>query len=214
MFRFEKDLKLFGVYLYSIGGKQLYELLQANLVTSLPCPSTVIKCASRVSDPALEGVLRFDELAEFLRTRNLPMTVFISEDGTRIVTRPVYDRSTNKIVGFVGALDKRGLPDTSPFHAVSEEAIRAMFEKYPKAAIGYVIMAQPLQDGCAAFCLGLLGTNNQFSAEDVVRRWNYIKQELARVGITILGFSSDGGKHNRFKGEAYLYGLTFFKLKI
>lgn len=188
-------MKLFGTYMYVTGGKQNYEVLQANLINSMPSPSLIIKHISKVRDPIEEGVLRFDELQEYLDQNNLPTVVFISEDGTRIISRVVYDSKTNRIVGLVGELDRNGLPDTSPFMALNEETVKNMFAKYPQAKIAYVIMAQPLRDGASAFCLGLFGTDNKFDSSAVLRRWNYIEAGLERAGIIVLGFSSDGGKY-------------------
>lgn len=193
--RFDRDLKPFGTYMYVTGGKQNYEVLQANLINSMPSPSLIIKHISKVRDPIEEGVLRFDELQEYLDQNNLPTVVFISEDGTRIISRVVYDSKTNRIVGLVGELDRNGLPDTSPFMALNEETVKNMFAKYPQAKIAYVIMAQPLRDGASAFCLGLFGTDNKFDSSAVLRRWNYIEAGLERAGIIVLGFSSDGGKY-------------------
>lgn len=53
-------------------------------------------------------------------------------------------------------------------------------------------MAQPLVNGAPAFCLTIFGSNNKFSAEDVLTRWNYLKNELKNYGISVMGFSADG----------------------
>jgi len=70
-----------------------------------------------------------------------------------------------------------------------------MFQTYPHAKIAYIFMAQPMQDGSPAFVLGLFGTDNRFDSDSVLHRWQFMENEALRVGIMLLGFSSDGGKH-------------------
>ena len=53
-------------------------------------------------------------------------------------------------------------------------------------------MAQPLQKGAPSFCLAIFGTDNKFCSEDVFKRWKYIKENLAALGIEVVGTSSDG----------------------
>ena len=38
-------------------------------------------------------------------------------------------------------------------------------------------MAQPLSDSVPAFCLVCLGTNNKFTSDLLLKRWNYIFRE-------------------------------------
>lgn len=78
--------------------------------------------------------------------------------------------------------------------ALNEETIRRMFETYPHAKIACIFMAQPLQDGCPAFVLGLVGTDKRFDSDSVQHRWKFMESEALRVGLILLGFSSDGGK--------------------
>jgi len=69
--------------------------------------------------------------------------------------------------------------------------MKVMFATRVKASTGYLIMAQPLADGSPPFCLALFGTDNRFTAEDVAKRWAWMKLEAQQHGITIAGFSSD-----------------------
>lgn len=61
-----------------------------------------------------------------------------------------------------------------------------------KADYAYAIMAQPLLPSVPSFCISIFGTDNRFTYEDVIRRWNKIQKLASDVGTTILGFSSDG----------------------
>ncbi|KYN28177.1 hypothetical protein ALC57_02423 [Trachymyrmex cornetzi] len=53
-------------------------------------------------------------------------------------------------------------------------------------------MVQPLQEGVPAFCLSFFGSDNHFTAIDVIRRWKWIQMQATFHGIILVGFSSDG----------------------
>ncbi|KAE8741647.1 hypothetical protein FOCC_FOCC012850, partial [Frankliniella occidentalis] len=106
---------------------------------------------------------------EYLLVKNYPLSVWISEDATRITGRIQYDPKTT-----------------------SADTITAYFEKATRAANIYTIMAQPVHDKSAAFCLCIFGTDNKFTHEQVVKRWRWMLKEAAKEGISIMGFSSDG----------------------
>lgn len=76
----------------------------------------------------------------YLVSEDLPLEVVVSEDGTRITGKIEYDPRTNLCVGFVPRIDNNGLPDTTPYLATSESAIKHMFKEAPKAKNAYTIM--------------------------------------------------------------------------
>ena len=49
-----------------------------------------------------------------------------------------------------------------------------MFKENEVAKLAYVYMAQALSLRVPAFCLVCLGTDNRYTAEDVLKRWKYI----------------------------------------
>lgn len=53
-------------------------------------------------------------------------------------------------------------------------------------------MVQPLKNKAQPFCLTIFGTDNKFSHINVMDRWKYIIENLENVGISVMGFSSDG----------------------
>nr|CAI5852727.1 unnamed protein product [Callosobruchus analis] len=53
-------------------------------------------------------------------------------------------------------------------------------------------MVQPIKYSVPAYCLSVFATDNKFKAEDVTKRWSYIRQKFLDLGVTVLGFSSDG----------------------
>jgi len=96
--------------MYLVSGKLSYDTLQANMPTALPTSSLLNKKVQHINQPVLEGAFRFSELKEYLQVRGLPNVVWISEDGTRIISRIEYDPKTNLCVGFVHRLNRNGLP--------------------------------------------------------------------------------------------------------
>lgn len=67
-----------------------------------------------------------------------------------------------------------------------------MFSQFKPAKLVNVIMAQPIQIGAPSFCLSVFGTDNKFTGDNVITRWDLIQQKLSEVGIKIVGISSDG----------------------
>lgn len=187
--RFESSMKQFCVYLFLVGGRMLYETLYTNMKGVIPSITTVTRSIRQSFID--EGVLRFAELREFLESRSLPKEVWISEDATRITGRIEYNSKNNLIVGFV-IPQEDGVAKKNYFKAVSARQIQKFFKDEKKANYAYVILAQPPVDGCPSFCLSAFGTDNRFTSETIITRWNQIKYEARRHGIKILGFSSDG----------------------
>lgn len=90
-------MKDVSTYLYILGGRQLYEVLSANL--GLPSPINILKYIQIHKDQTVEGEVQSENLKKFIAERNLPNRVFLSEDGTKIVPKIKYDPSTNQLIG-------------------------------------------------------------------------------------------------------------------
>lgn len=189
--RFQSDMKYFAVYVFIIAGRLIYEFLYENLKPALPSLSEVERTLASSSKPVKEGKFRFDELSKFLEENKLPKKVFISEDGTRIVQKFLYDLTSDQIIGPVPPLAENGVPITSSFPATSAALIATHFEKFPPSSSAYAIMAQPVKDGSPPFCLCIFGTDNKFTKEQVYKRWIYIFDELAQRSMECVGFSAD-----------------------
>ncbi|CAH1103849.1 unnamed protein product [Psylliodes chrysocephalus] len=191
-YRFSEPLKLFGLYIFMIGGRLLYETLYSNLSQSLPSISTLMRTLD--NHPKIsEGVVRFTELKDYLTKRNYPMAIFVSEDQTAILKRVNYNSNLNKLVGFLLPLcKKKGFPLTNKFYVNSVNDISRAFMNETICNNAYVFAAQPLVDKSPAFCLSIYGSDNVFQHTDVLKRWQYLIAESKKQGIEIMGFSSDG----------------------
>lgn len=93
--------------------------------------------------PLIEGELRCKDLKDHLVKINASNTVFLSEDGSGIVRRVVYDSKTNQLVGLVLPLEN-GMPKQFTYLATSKDRITQFMEQ-PKSSYVYLITAQPLK---------------------------------------------------------------------
>jgi len=189
--RYDESQKKFCVFLYFVGGRLLYETLQSNLTNSLPSISSLNRFISTQKQNIVEGEYRFKELKEFLLERNLPLCVWVSEDGTRVMGKIQYDQISNKVIGFVLPFEN-GMANVNAYLATSANTIGQYFKNNEKANYAYVIMAKPLHENAPTFCLSIFGTNNKFNHKDVINRWNTMEKMAEDFGIKILGYSSDG----------------------
>lgn len=188
--RYDSSLNLFCCYLFTIGGRLMYETLAANL--PIPTVHSVTHKIRNIVCDMMEGVCRFKELKTFLLSRGLPLIVWLSEDATRITERVQYDSETNQLVGFVLPLSSNGMPKSDTFVVKSAAEIERNFLESKTSSLVYAIMAQPLQSNAPTFCLCLFGTDNKFDFKIVRRRWSFIRSGLEKEGISVLGISSDG----------------------
>ncbi|KAK4881467.1 hypothetical protein RN001_004786 [Aquatica leii] len=190
--RYESAITMFGVYLFLIGGRLLYETICANLKDALPSIATV-KRHIYENFNMVEGHFRFKELKDFLLKRNYPLKIWISEDATAVIGKVEYDSFTNNIVGFPLPLDKEtGLPQQNFFPAINAKKISEMFENNKICKYAYIIVAQPMKENAPSFVLSVFGTDNTFTSDDILKRWKWMLKCAAENDIDILGFSSDG----------------------
>lgn len=128
----------------------------------------------------LEGQLRCKELQDYLNNLKAPKCVWLSEDATGIIQKAVFDVKTNQIVGLVLPLDaSSGMPKTYSFVARTIQDIEK-FMTMPTSNLVYVVMAQPVQMKSTPFVLQIFGTNNIFTAKNVLDRWNATIIELKK----------------------------------
>lgn len=190
-YRFDPDVKEWAAYLRMLSGPLAYRTLQENLPLSLPSISSLNKYiqSTRI---ITEGVIRSQELLLHLERRNLPLTVALSEDATRIVDAIQYDSLTNQLIGFVLPIDStNGIPIPFAYKARSTEEIVGHFlSNTPIASFVNTIMAQPIAKE-PPFCLLLFGTDSKYTSFDVSKRWNHIVSELKKVKIDVLTIASD-----------------------
>lgn len=188
-FRYNNSLKVICAYIYLLGGKILYDTLCANL--PVPTIQTLLKTINEETEPIIEGQFRINALKKFLEKRKLPMRIWLSEDATKITTRIQHDQKTNQMVGFV-LPTSASLPIPKSFLVTSMSDIQKAFKNQKQSNLLYVYMGQAIAKNSPFFCLCAFGTDNIFKAEDCMNRLRFIKKELGKIGIEVVGCSSDG----------------------
>ena len=72
---------------------------------------------------------------------------------------------------------------------------RSLLQSFNSATIAeyaYIYMAQPLGADIPPFCLACLGTDQRFTAQHVLQRWQYIYSQCTERGISVVSFGGDG----------------------
>lgn len=103
----------------------------------------------------------------------------MSEDATAIISKVTYDPSTDQLVGLVLPPDNFGCPKAFVFTAIDAETIKTHLMN-KKSTVVYLVMAQPLDESIPPFVLQVFGSDNVFDTRNVIRRWNYTKNELKK----------------------------------
>ena len=183
--RHTEILKKFSTALFIYCGPLAYDFLHQNMSQGLPSLRTVQRIIHAQYKTLHEGVFRFDELLAHITDHNAPKIVSIGEDATRVIGRVDYDSETNRCVGFVLPLDVNGLPVVDAYLATSFTAIEAMFNSASISKYAYTYMAQPLASNIPPLCLACLGSDQKFTAQHVLQRWQYIYSQCAERGIRV-----------------------------
>lgn len=191
-YRYDNSVKKYASYLRMIAGPLAYETIQKNLPCSLPSLSSTNRYIQKSNCRITEGVLRSEELLNFLNERKLEKAVTLSEDATRIVGQVQYNVKTNQITGFVLPINnKNGMPVPFSYPARSADEIMEYFDReHSVSPLVNAIMAQPIGNG-PPFCLMIYGSDNKFTSDDVCKRWKFIINELKQLNIYVIAFSSD-----------------------
>lgn len=191
-FRFDENIKRIFVFLRMLSGRLTYETIQRNFELVMPSITAIDRYIHRSNFVINEGVLRSDELLNYLQQRKQPLIVSLSEDATRIENRVQYDKRTNQLIGFTLPTNpKNGMPTPFVYKARSSDEIIAHFSSgVPTSHFVNTIMANPIS-GIPPFCLLIYGSDSRYTSDEVVKRWSYISGELEKLGISVLTFASD-----------------------
>ena len=125
-------------------------------------------------------------------SNKLPLIVSLSEDATAVVGKREYHTKSNSVIGNSLPLQKSGLPNAEDSVVNSAVDIIKLTEKYPRATVAIVVMAQPLADGFPPLRICSFGSDNRFTHEDVRNRLSTIVEILKEMDIETLCYSADG----------------------
>ena len=188
--RHDGVVKRFSLALLILIGKAGYELLQKNLGDALPAYSTLQKMLA-LTECLTEGRFYFDELVQHLKDWDSPMFVHIHLDDTRIKHRVEHDSHTDRFVGLVLPL-RNGLPICDAFIFQTFDGIKEAFENSTVAKYAHCIVVRPVTVDAPSFVLFVLGTDSKYDHSVIMKRWNYIDQELVKRGVKVISYGSDG----------------------
>lgn len=191
-----------------------YNILQRNLEGALPSLVSTNRYINASKFYVAEGTLRSVELLKYLEDRNLPLSVCLSEDATRIVGRLQYNKNTNQIVGFTLPIhSETGMPIPRSYPANNAEQILKHFSADNLiSSFVNVTMTKPLGN-IPPFCLSIFGSDGNYSSKDVENRWAHITAELHKLNIKVLVISSDSDpKYNRAMRK--MYELNFKSVRL
>lgn len=106
--------------------------------------------------------------------------VWISEDGTGVQGKVEFDPLTNQMVGLVQRIDPHtGMPIRFTYLARDVTEIQENM-KQDKSMYAYVVMAQPLSRNAPPFPLQLFGSDNKFTTQNVLLRWQHMVEQFKR----------------------------------
>lgn len=131
--------------------------------------------------------MRCQELNAYADGLKLEKHVWLAEDGSGIVSKVEFDPTTNQMVGLVLPINTNDMPVTYTYLARNADEIQANMEK-SKSSLVYMVLAQPLQKGVPPFILQIYGTDNKFTAQNVLKRWNHTINELERGNLARSSF--------------------------
>ena len=195
--RHDEIIKKLATSLLIYAGPMAYDLIHLNMPTALHSLRTVQREVRNEYQTISEGYFQFDGLEKFLTQHCISHKVIsISKDATRIITRVDYDSESDRLVAFVLPCNDKGLPLVDAFLATTFESIQEMFETNQRSKYAYVYVAQCLNSKVPPYCLACLGTDNCFSATDILIRWKYIYAECKKRNTSVISFGSDGDSRN------------------
>ncbi|KAK4005662.1 hypothetical protein OUZ56_010705 [Daphnia magna] len=105
-------------------------------------------------------------------------------------------------------MEANGLRNQKLAVVTDVKSIVDVFQRFPRATLMLVVMAQPLVDGIPPIRILSFCTDNKFTAEDVTARMHTIITALAAEGILALVCSADGdAREVKFMRETEELGL-------
>lgn len=160
--RYEDSSKRFGALIYLLSGKMAYEILFANIKSSLPSITTVKRLIDNETRIFLMGQIRVSQYKKWLFERN----ICVAEDLTKIVECIDYNQRQNSLDGLSLSLGCNGFPLPNQFPAKNAVEIIQGIESGEKAAYMNLCMAKPQGKNHPGFCISLYPTNNRFNFND------------------------------------------------
>lgn len=107
-----------------------------------------------------------------------------------------YDATNDSFIGFASPLIE-GLPIVNHFQTDKFSDLQTWFNDYEKSKLMNCHLLEPLmrtsneQVHSRPYILAAYGTDNRFTAIDIIRRWCFMCNRCREEGIRLVGFSTD-----------------------
>lgn len=177
--------KVSALYIYVIAGPLSYESLCSNLQGSLPSISTVRRLLGK-RKRIEEGYFRFAEIKKQMEERGEPMFVVCSEDDTKVSERPRYDALSDEIIGLQLPLNDEGIPIRHSFKFTTLSEAQHYLSTNSLATYAKLMTIRSLGPNAIAYQLVIYGTRGSDKAPDVHARWEFVRREFGKIGITVI----------------------------
>lgn len=189
--RYPESTMNLGVYEMCKNGRGSYLTKAKNM--PLPCLSTIKRYIEDLSPRFQPGTIYARELKKFLLTRNYPLDVIVSVDGTRVSSKVEYDAPTRCLIGLTAPLDHlTGMPDMTTLTDLTPSGMLDALQQRTRSENIEVFMVKPLQPGSSSMPICVINTDNRFAAGHVVQQMDTIVDALAVEEITVHCLAADG----------------------
>jgi hypothetical protein len=189
-YSYDEHIREFALLIFIFGGRNCYEFLRLNLPAALPHVSNLELLIRSQECKMIECEFKFNLLKEYARSTNCNY-IFVAKDATRSMSCVDYDALSNNFIGFSSPL-VNGLPQLNYFHTDSFDVLKDWFDKTDISKFINLYMAKSLTPSAPSIILCAYGSNNQFEAIDVIKRWLFIYNQSLSQGTRVIGFSTDG----------------------
>jgi len=197
-FRYSQPVKDFAASVYILGGSNLFQFLRLNIPGSIPNLTSIRSMLSSSKYQFIEGEFQFSRFLELVQPLSCKYA-FCGEDSTAVIPKVSYDASSNSFVGFTLPL-KNGFPNCQFYSTSSLDELESWHNEVDKSSLLNIHVIQALtssnQHTLSPFLLSAYGTNNRYTADDILNRWSKIFDVFMGQNIRILGFSTDADQKN------------------
>lgn len=191
-YRYPDHIKRFGLTLFLLGGRNLYEFIHLNLPGSLPTIPSLHTAIVQSSQEIIEGNFRYELATQHLACKQSEY-VFCAEDCTAVIPKVVYDARSNTFIGFSLPLSK-GFPQIQYYSTNNFRQLENWFNAEYKSNLMNIHMIQPLSSQAIdlpPYLLASYGTDSRYTANDIILRWKKIFEKFREKHIRVLGYSTD-----------------------
>jgi hypothetical protein len=148
--RYSDDLKAISTYLFLRSGPKLYDFLCENAL--LPTSKTINTYINKNVMKIIEGKVYTLELLSFLKDYNLPKSVCVAEDDTKILEVIEFNGNCNCLSGLVAPVDNdTGFPFINYFKATNAFKILHAVKNGRKSTNVHMILAKAIHPGNLLF---------------------------------------------------------------